>query len=324
MTIEDRIRGTIYGQAIGDALGLGTEFLTKSAVRKYYPRGLADYDQIIRDGHRRKWKEGSWTDDTDQMLCIMESIIDRREVDTKDIALRLYRWVASGAADVGNTVHSVISQPGFLDDPHRASESVWEKSGRSAAANGGVMRTSVLGVWDYRYPSRVRENAAKVCRITHHDPRCVGSCVVVCLAISAILRGVTSIDELFEDAYDEGALHDPRIAEYLDRSKGSLDALDLDEGLDPEAGSNGSIGYTLKALGAAFWAMKHSLSFEGGISKVIHEGGDADSNGAVTGALLGALFGFSEIPGRLVSSLRGRARLEEKTVRLLKLVECRP
>ncbi len=324
MTIEERIRGTIYGQAIGDALGLGTEFMTKAGVGKHYPRGLADYDQIIRDSHRRKWKEGSWTDDTDQMLCIMESLIEKKDVDTRDIALRLYRWAAGGALDIGRTVHSVVSSPAFLEDPHGAAEKVWEQSGRSAAANGGVMRTSVLGLWDYRYPSRVRENAGRVCRITHHDPRCVGSCVVVCLAISALLRGITGIEELIGEAYDEGALYDERIKEYLDRSQESLGALDLDEGLDPEAGANGSIGYTLKAMGAAFWAMKHALSFEGGLSKVIHEGGDADSNGAVTGALLGALFGFSEIPHRLVSRLNGRARLESRTAQLLKLIENRP
>ena len=39
----DRIRGCIYGQAIGDALGLGTEFMARSEVKKNYPSELKEY-----------------------------------------------------------------------------------------------------------------------------------------------------------------------------------------------------------------------------------------------------------------------------------------
>lgn len=34
METKDKIYDTIFGQAIGDALGLGTEFLSKTEVRR--------------------------------------------------------------------------------------------------------------------------------------------------------------------------------------------------------------------------------------------------------------------------------------------------
>ena len=68
----DRFRGCIYGQAIGDALGLGTEFMTDETIAWKYPHGLQHNKQIYQDKHRKRWEIGDWTDDTDMMLCIAE------------------------------------------------------------------------------------------------------------------------------------------------------------------------------------------------------------------------------------------------------------
>jgi ADP-ribosylglycohydrolase len=37
---SDRVRGVLFGQAVGDALGFGTELLAKSQVAEQYPTGL--------------------------------------------------------------------------------------------------------------------------------------------------------------------------------------------------------------------------------------------------------------------------------------------
>lgn len=78
--IIDRMAGCLWGQAIGDALGLGTEFMDRDEVKRNYPyeNGLSSYDQIIQDSHRKRWRKGDWTDDTDMMLCIARAIIKDR------------------------------------------------------------------------------------------------------------------------------------------------------------------------------------------------------------------------------------------------------
>lgn len=39
-TLIDKLKGTIYGQAIGDALGLGTEGMTDEDMAWKYPNGI--------------------------------------------------------------------------------------------------------------------------------------------------------------------------------------------------------------------------------------------------------------------------------------------
>ena len=65
LTQTNKIKCLTYGLVIGDALGLGTEFMSKEEVRANYPDGLTDYSQIIQEKHRSKWQKGAWADDTD-------------------------------------------------------------------------------------------------------------------------------------------------------------------------------------------------------------------------------------------------------------------
>ena len=56
--IIDRFRGCIYGQAIGDALGLGTEFMTDEDIAWKNPHGLQHDKQIFQNRHRKRWYIG--------------------------------------------------------------------------------------------------------------------------------------------------------------------------------------------------------------------------------------------------------------------------
>ena len=53
----------------------------------------------------------------------------------------------------------------------QASYEIWEKSGRQAAPNGALMRTSVLGCFQFGELDKVKENTLQMCKVTHADPR---------------------------------------------------------------------------------------------------------------------------------------------------------
>lgn len=325
--IIDKIRGALFGQAIGDALGFGTEFVSKKDISFIYPEGLTDYSQIrffsriknrFEQIEDRRWQAGDWTDDTDLMLCIFDSLLTHQQLDLIDISTRFYDWSKIDGFGIGGTMYRVLNEPDFLKNPHDVAQSFWESSGRQSAANGAVMRTSILGIWQYKDPQQVKLNAEQVCKLTHADPRCIASCIAVCLTISQLIQGVEDIKGLIDIVANEVKSFHPELEEYFDKVKEpSLEIFDLDEGLN--SGEQVRLGYTLKTLGAAFWALLHAQTFREGILAVIHEGGDADTNAAVAGALLGAKLGYSNIESSWINGLVYKDQLWRRVEKLVQL-----
>ena len=145
-TLKERFLGTIFGQAVGDALGLSTEFMSKQEVDRFYPNGIEDYSQIVQDDHRRRWQRGDWTDDTDMMLCILDSFVACQKVDTLDIARRVKEWMMNGGMGIGRHTYNVMALGDYTSNPQKAAEIIWKMGKKKAAANGAVMRTSVVGL----------------------------------------------------------------------------------------------------------------------------------------------------------------------------------
>jgi ADP-ribosyl-[dinitrogen reductase] hydrolase len=69
-------------------------------------------------------------------------------------------------------------------------------------------------------------------------------------------------------------------------------------------------GSALASIAIALAAFFNADDFEKGIVWAVNLGGDADTNGAVTGALLGARLGTAAIPPRWLDALERRAEVE--------------
>ena len=306
--IEDKIRGTVYGQAIGDALGLGTEGMTDEDMAWKYPNGINYYCDIFQDRHRKRWKIGDWTDDTDMMLCIAKAVIQDKGVNLRSIAQNFKEWADGEPMGIGETTYKVLSFGDYVDKPFEASKILWDMSHQQSAANGGVMRTSIVGL----FPKAVEECAVNICRLTHYDPRCAGSCAIVSLLIHSL---VYCEDKLtYHQMVDIGERYDRRIREYIDLSMNTdIRALELQDW--------DSVGYTLKTLAAGLWAYWNAKTFEDGLLEVVRAGGDADTNAAVASAILGAKFGFSSIPQECVEGLIYKNQLDEIVSGIIEFVK---
>lgn len=321
--LVDKIRGTLVGNGIGDAIGVITEFSSKDAViHQYGP----NFDFSFEKVSSYRFPKGDWTDDTDQCICLLDMLNEEGCVNPCSWARRLVYWIRHGFPELGDfcgmglggTVASSAFQKSFYQDPHGAGYQTWIERNQNAAANGAVMRTSVLGIPCFHDLETVKKHAATISRTTHWDTRCVGSCIACCTAISLMLQGTpTETPEqriaLANRARSEALEYvDPRYHEtFVQHTSVSqnIEDLQLDE--------SRAIGYTLKCIGSGFYAILSMKNFRTVINEITQEAGDADTNGAVAGAMLGCLVGYSNLPTDWLRGLKHHDWLMNKIDMLL-------
>ncbi|XPV76538.1 MAG: ADP-ribosylglycohydrolase family protein [Desulfovibrio sp.] len=285
--LKNRIRGLLLGHALGDAYG--------DAITNAKP--YSDPLEI--------------SDDTSQMLCIADSILEHGQVNTEDIAKRLYNWANEEGQGIGILTKAVLCADDYLAAPHRKAKEYWLSTGGISAPNGALMRTSVLGIIGLIKPTMLNTYAQEICQLTHADERCVASCVVMVNTVHELLSNKSRHTAL-RHSLELGPSYSDEIIPYvLPRLQKTISELELNN-------SSGQ-GYTLKTLSAALWALKHAKSFNKGITIIANSGGDADTNTCVSGALLGTRFGDEAIQESLLQRLPIRDELIERADALYKL-----
>lgn len=298
-SLQDRYRGCLLGLACGDALGGPVEFMDRAAIRAVHPDGLRDF---VGGGWLRL-APGEITDDTQMTLALARSLADGT-LDMDDVSARFLAWYRSRPKDIGNLTRASLA---YLDRGERwdvAGARALADSGGEAAGNGSVMRCAPVAL-RFRTDLFLLDRASiDTSRVTHAHPRCTAGCVAVNRAIAHLLDGGDKAG-----AFDDALVG---IADPETRSTVSWAPLLA----EPDV-PNG--GYVLSTATAAFWALLNHDGLEATIVAAVALGGDADTNGAVAGALAGACYGAAAIPDRWLSLLQPRAELEELADRLLEL-----
>ncbi len=298
----DRCQGVLLGLAVGDALGAPLEFRQADEIARLYGGPVRN----MLGGGFMGWDLGEWTDDTAMALCIGESILSQGCFHPADAAERFLRWFQSGPRDVGNTIAVAMHALAQGERWDRAGRWAHERLGGRSGGNGAIMRCAPVALLDYRVPERLIEDSINSALITHWDERaCYGSAALN-LAIAALLQGA-SRDVALRLAADGVRAACPEVATLFDEA-GAGERADL----RPTGLSNDT-------LRLALWCLVRTESFEEALIAAVNLGGDADTGGAVCGALAGAHYGLSAIPGRWLKPLHERERLLRLATQLARM-----
>ena len=211
--------------------------------------------------------------------------------------------------DYAGTVGRVVYDENFLSNPSETAFTYWDKSGRDIAPNGSLMRTTPIGVIGMKKSEEdTFKEAVKMGAVTHADPRCSLSVAIVSGLVRALCRdeikAEADIDTLLERGWTYMGQFHPNFP--LDRAEFHKHA--FADSLDSLVLCDRGMGYVYKCLGSALWCLRQVFvgqeTFKSAMTKLIMCGGDADTNGAVAGALMGAFYGYDQLPQEWREGLR--------------------
>ncbi|MBY4797378.1 ADP-ribosylglycohydrolase family protein [Collinsella sp. AGMB00827] len=264
-----RLKGIIYGAAVGDALGVPYEFQGRDS---FTCKGMAS-------GGVHQMPEGTFSDDTSMLLATQDSIRERGRIDVEDMRERFRRWLYEGAYtadgkvfDVGNATATALSEGHGM---------VHEYSN----GNGSLMRIAPLACTD-----ATDDEIRAVSAITHAHPISKEACVLfVHVLRNALENGADGIVQVIED-------HLPDDARF--RFLADIVAWPRERVR--------STGYVLDTLGAALWCAWNTDSYEECVLAAVNLGDDTDTTACVAGALAGAMYGYDSICKSWIEQLRGK------------------
>jgi ADP-ribosylglycohydrolase len=292
VTTLDRKLGLLLGTAIGDALGLPYEGLSRAAVRRQLTAERCRY--------RLLGKTGFVSDDTQLTVATAEAMLTGRgDVDqtVRAFRRRLLAWLATLPWGIGGATlrACVLVALGV------------RRSGRRSAGNGAAMRSAVVGAWSAGDGVARERLTRALAEVTHTDLRAVDGAAFVAEVAALAVAAPTDADR---EALVRRALEVVRDAELRKAIEAALAAGDDD------VPSTGFVVHTLQAVVHVF--VRAGADPLPSVVRCIRLGGDTDSTAAILGAWLGALHGAGAWPGELIARLQGGPNGREHLVRLAK------
>jgi ADP-ribosylglycohydrolase/fructose-1,6-bisphosphatase/inositol monophosphatase family enzyme len=263
-----RAHGCLLGQFCGDSLGSLVESKTAEEIAREYPGGL----RRLADGGVFGTIAGQPTDDSEMALALARSIVREGRYHAASAAAAYAAWYSANPFGIGATTRVALE-----GRPNPLSQS-----------NGALMRISPVGIAGAgKEPGRAVEWARADANLTHPNPICVDA------------NGAFAAALAFAIGTGEGAPAIHAFAlEHASEAAVQQAIANASDGPPVDFGSNE--GWVLTALHNVFYQLLHAPNLEEGVVDTVMRGGDTDTNAAVTGALLGAVYGRAAIPAQWV------------------------
>ncbi|MFK3794340.1 MULTISPECIES: ADP-ribosylglycohydrolase family protein [Pseudomonas] len=314
MSPLQRALGAFYGLALGDALGMPTQSLSREQILQRFGtiHTLEDAgpDQPIAANMPR----GSITDDTEQAILVGQLLVrGHGRIAPQELAQSLIDWEAAmqarGSQDLlgPSTKHAI--------EMILAGHSV-EEAGRYGTTNGAAMRITPVGIAsDVAAPEAFIRAVVQACQVTHNTSLGIASAAAVAAVVSAGINGASLGDAL---ALGRQIANQAEVQGHWVAGASMAARLQWAATLGV-AGDKAGFAQTLYELVGTSVASQESVVASFALAGQVAQGrlepfealcmaaslgGDTDTIAAILGAMLGACQGLQCWPGELIALLR--------------------
>ena len=277
----DKIKGALYGAAVGDALGAPLEFMSEDQIKSKFGR----VTEMLGGGWLQTMP-GEGTDETALLLATAYGIMKNPENPYAEIGKNFIKWAISRPKDISDTtLRSVDKTMSKGHGKHLIPKARWHESAgqvdlfsnRGSVDNGAILNTLYPALY-YNDEFTAVTNALDITNMTHVNTQSDNACRIYAQIIFHILNKNINKDDM-DKMIDNTMYYDYK-----------------NEEVQPTASAYDSIIAMLHAF-------MPTETFEEAVLTAINYGGDSDTIGAITGGLAGCYYGYEAIPERFIEKL---------------------
>ena len=295
--LSQAIEGCIIGAALGDALGLPLEGLSRQRGRNLFPS--------LKDGPQFAFGRGFVSDDTEHLCLVANALTaagDDVEKFESELARGLRSWFLALPPGVGLATLKACLKLCVGISP--------QKSGVFSAGNGPAMRSAILGVCCDGDFELLRAWNERSTRITHSDPKAEAGAFAVALAAWLTSQNALSPQNFLESLRAQLPQNEAReeMLQLAERAANSAaKGQSAEEFADALGLQRGVSGYIFHTVPVVLQCALREGDFAQRVEEIVRCGGDADSTASILGGILGAR-GRNKLPANWIARLGDNPR----------------
>ena len=277
----------------GDALGMPVEGWSADRIAQTFGR----LETMVSG----RLPAGSYTDDSQMMIAILQTLAQGRGLDPAYLAKR-FLVLYEPMRGYGGRIDGLMSR--------LSAGKPWDQVATDSWGNGGAMRVGVLGVYYANDEQACLDASLAQCRVTHTHPRGLAGAAAQALAVRlAANLGAASREaypaEFVEQVATKIEAIDPYVAQRLrampplPRGNEAMARAALIAAYDRDVSA-------AEAVPPAVGAFLAAQDAEQAIVLAVSLGGDTDTIGAMTGAMAGAYWGLEALPAPWLAILENQ------------------
>jgi ADP-ribosylglycohydrolase len=309
VTTEDRLRGAVWGQFVGDAAAVGTHWiydLSKMSAR--FPDGVFGFEAPTAGDYHESKKPGDQTHYGDGALVLLESMAEHGRFDPRVFGNRFVDTFGSsdyrGYLDFAT--RGTLKNYDRFKETNSSGEYDFQQGADDAEPATGS-RLAALAV-RYRRDPNLPATIETLTRVCQNNPRAIGYMKFHGLLLVELFNGHDVHDALENAMVKVGPLAPQHSAELREQKKRAVDKTGQEvTEATLEFGQACPLPQSFPSALHAF--VKHNNDFETAIQATLRAGGDSAGRGAMLGSWLGAHLGVEAIPSEWRTRLTAAPRI---------------